>query len=204
MTAATNVVLATTCFACVLRLPAVTDSRANMWRRFLLSLGVAALTGVIKHGLSEYAASTWHQTATLISNLSAGAATYYAQRATLETALFGTRSRRVLLGLVRLQLAIFALQVTLKPEFGAVLMQSGLGLAGVCFAEWMAYRRRLVASGWHLAGLATALLPGVVYLLRWPSSGLFNHLDVAHVLLAASCVLIFRGAQTATSPAEAS
>lgn len=204
MTAATNVVLAATCFVCVTRLPATRDVRARMWRHFLVSLGVAALAGAFKHGLAEYASTTWHQAVTLLSNLSAGTATYYAQRATLETSLFGTRSRRVLLTLVRLQLAVFAVQVTLKPVFGVVLMHTGLGLVGVCVAEWTAYRRGLVTSGWQMAGIATALLPGLVYILRWPSYLWFNHVDAAHVLLAASCVLILRGAKAATSATEAS
>lgn len=202
MTAATNFVLAATCFACVARLSTARDVRTRMWRHFLVSLGVAALAVVVKHGLAEYGASSWHQAVTLLSNLSAGASTYYAQRATLETPLFGARSRHVLLTLVRLQLAVFALQVTLKPVFGVVLVHTGLGLAGVCAAEWTAYRRGLVTTGWHLAGIATALLPGVVYIFRWPSHLWFNHVDTAHVLLAASCVLILRGSQTATSPTE--
>jgi len=203
MAAITNVILALTCFACAARLSAARDPRTRMWWRFLVSLGVAALAGVVKHGLAEYAASSWHQGATLLSNLSGGTATYYAQRATLETPLFGTRSRRVLLALVRLQLVVFALQVTLKPVFGVVLMHTGLGLVGVCAAEWTAYRRGLVTSGWHLAGVVTALLPGVVYLARWPSHLWFNHVDTAHVLLAASCVLIHAGAKADATPAEA-
>ena len=203
MTVATNVVLAATCFVCVVRLPTARDARARMWRHFLISLGAAALTGAFKHGLAEYGSTTWHQAITLLSNLIAGAATYYAQRATLETSLFGTRSRRVLLALVRLQLVVFALQVSLRPVFGVVLVHAGLGLAGVCVAEWAAYRRGLVKSGWPMAGIATALMPGVVYILRWPSYSWFNHVDAAHVLLAACCVLILRGAQATTFPTEA-
>src|SRR5688572_3119074 len=103
MTVATNVVLAVTCFLCAARLSAARDTRTGMWRNFFMSLGVAASAGVFKHGLAEYASTTWHQAVTLLSNLSAGLGTYYAQRATLETALFGARSRRVLLTLVRLQ-----------------------------------------------------------------------------------------------------
>ena len=203
MTAATNLVLAATCFVCVARLSVARDVRTRMWRHFLVCLGVAAFAGVFKHGLAEYASTTWHQAVTLISNLSAGAATYYAQRATLETSLFGPRSRRTLLTLVRLQFVVFALQVTLKPVFGVVLMHTGLGLVGVCAAEWTAYRRGMVTSGWQVIGIATALLPGVVYLLRWPSHVWFNHVDAAHVLLAVSCVLILRGARKATAPLEA-
>src|SRR5687768_4258425 len=202
MAAATNFVLAVTCFACVARLSTARDVRSRMWRLFLVSLGLAALGGMVKHGLAEYAASTWHQAITLFCSLSAGASTYYAQRATLETSLFGTRSRNVLLTLVRLQLAVFALQVALKPGFGVVILHTGLGLAGVCAAEWTAYRRGLVTRGWHLAGIATAFLPGVVYLLRWPSYAWFNHVDAAHVLLAICSVLIVRGSQPVTSPAE--
>ena len=202
MAAATNVVLAAVCFASVARLRTARDVRTRMWRLFLVSLGMAALAGVVKHGLAEYAASSWHQAVTLLSNLSAGATVYYAQRATLETLLFGARSRQLLLTLVRLQLAVFALQAVLKPGFGVVMLHTGLGLAGVCAAEWAAYRRGLVTSGWHLAGVAMALLPGVVYLLRWPSYPWFNHVDTAHVLLAGSCVLILKGSQAVTSPTE--
>lgn len=203
MTVATNVVLAATCFICAARLSAARDTRTRMWRNFFISLGVAASAGAFKHGLAEYSASLWHQAITLLSNLSAGAGTYYAQRATVETSLFGPRSRRVLLTLVRVQLAVFALQVTLKPVFGVVVMHTGLGLVGVCAAEWTAYRRGAVTSGWQLIGIATALLPGVVYLLRWPSLLWFNHVDAAHVLLAASCVLILRGAIRAMAALEA-
>ncbi|HUR20387.1 MAG TPA: hypothetical protein VMZ90_06220 [Vicinamibacterales bacterium] len=199
MTAATNLVLAATCFVCVARLSSPHDVRTRMWRLFLLSLGVAAFTGAFKHGFAEYAYTTWHQAVTLISNLSAGAATYYAQRATMETSLFGARSRHVLLTLVRLQFVVFAGQVAIKPVFGVVVMHTGLGLAGVCAAEWTAYRRGLVKSRWQMIGIATALLPGVVYILRWPSHEWFSHVDAAHVMLAVSCVLILRGAQRAAA-----
>jgi hypothetical protein len=153
--------------------------------------------------LAEYASTAWHQAITLLCHLSAGLATYYAQRATLETRLFRPRSRRVLLTLVRMQFLFFALQVFLEPAFAVVVMHTGLGLAGVCAAEWTAYRRGLVTSGWQLIGIATALLPGVVYILRWPSHAWFDHVDAAHLMLALSCVLILRGIRRAAAPLEA-
>jgi len=203
MTAATNLVLAVACFLCAARLSSAGDARTRMWRRFLLSLGVAALAGVVKHGLAEYAASSWHQNITLLCHLSAGVSGYYAQRATLESPLFGADSRRVLLTLVRVQLTIFALLAVLTPGFRVVLLHTGLGLVGVCVAEWTAYRRGLVTTRWHLAGVATALLPGAVYVIRWPSYAWFNHIDLAHVLLVASCVLIARGSRTVSRRAAA-
>ena len=59
------------------------------------------------------------------------------------------------------------------------------------------------SSDVKLAGMATALLPGVIYILRWPSFEGFDHVDTAHLLLAISCVLVLRGSQRVTSPAEA-
>ncbi len=201
MTVGTNAMLAATCFCCSARLSGATNLRTRMWGWFFLSLGVAAMTGVAKHGLSAYAGSAWFNWVLLVCNLSAGASTYYAQRVTLESGLFGAKGRRRLLALVRLQMLAFALQVLYTPTFGVVMMQTGLGLSGVLIAEWAAFNRGFVKRGWTVTGLAITMVPGVICLFRWPSWPFFDHVDLAHVVLLASSVLLYLGAR-AGEPAE--
>ncbi len=166
-----------------------------MWRWFFLTLGVAAMAGVAKHGLSAYASSPWFQWVLLVCNLSAGASTYYAQRVTLESGLFGANGRRRLLALVRLQMLAFALQVLSRPTFGVVMIQTVFGLSGVLIAEWAAFNRGLVKRAWTVAGLTITIVSGVVYLLHWPAWPFFNHIDLAHVVLLASSGLLYLGAR---------
>lgn len=194
VTAGTNLVLSGMCFGFYARLCRALDRRTVMWRRFLLALGVATLAGVPKHALKDYAAASGLSAVVLLSCMSVGIATYYAQRATLESGLFG-RDPRGLLALVRLQLVAFIPLMLYRRLFSVALLQMGLGLGGVLFVEVAAYLRGHVARAWTLAGIAVAILPGWVYLLRWPSSVWFDHNDLAHVLMAASLVLVYRGAR---------
>lgn len=195
MTAGTNLALGVVCLGFYARLRLIRNERTRMWARFFMALSVATLAGVPKHGLAHYEGSWWLVLVTLTSSLSGGVSTYYAQRATLMSGLFTAQSHRGLLWLVRLQLIAFALQLFGTAGFLVVVVQSGLGLTGVLAAEVVARRRRFVQSWWMVGGIATAFLPGVAYLARWPSGLWFNHNDFAHVLMAASFTLIYIAAR---------
>lgn len=195
VTAGTNLVLGVTCVGFYMRIRRAQDERTRMWRRFFLALAAATLAGVPKHGLGYYSGSTLLGLVTLLSSVSGGVSTYYAQRATLVSGLFTRQGHRGLLWLVRLQLVAFVVQMIGTQTFQVVVVQSGLGLIGVLAAEVAARRRGHVETWWMVAGMATALLPGLAYIARWPSSPWFNHNDFAHVLLAVSLTLIFFGAR---------
>lgn len=193
VTAFTNLLLSVQCAVYWRRLRGTGDRRARYWSHFFLSMAVATLAGVPKHGLEHMLSADLYAWVLWVSSLGSAASVYFAQRATLVSRA-GPESGRLPLALCRIEVAAFlAASLALGPEMWLVVVNTAVGLVPVIVVEARARGRGSVEAGWVVAGLATSLGTGAVYVVGVSLGPWFNHIDIAHVLMGVSFVLIVRG-----------
>lgn len=190
--AATNLLLAIQCCLYWLRLRGGTSARERHWGGFFGMMAAATLAGVFKHG-ARHVMSASVLTAILgVSNVASGVATYMAQEATIVSDLAPDRRGGLRL-LIDAQLAAFlAVNVVFGPEIVFLIVNTAVGLLPVIVTEALR-RRRVRGGGLVAAGLATSVLTGLVYVVGVSPSRWFNHIDVAHLLMGVSFLVIARG-----------
>lgn len=195
---ATNVALAVECFwlgALTLRGRA---PQPRLRGAFFLALGVGAAFGAPKHGFPLMPGHEWVRFA---SNVGLGVAVTFAQLAAIRARVPSRGTARVLERLALVQLTVFLAVTAFTRDFAVVAVHMSVGMIPLLAAATRAAARGCRASGWIAVGLAVAMAGGVAYALRVGVSPWFNHVDVAHVLLAVTVAFVFVGAHAPWLPA---
>jgi hypothetical protein len=169
------------------------DGRAGSWSGFFFFTGIATLLGAAKHGIPHYLAPVPLDLTVLASGFGSGIGVFYAEVATLQAHFGPGPLRRWLRRGALAQLAVFALVLALNRSFIVVTVNTALGLVPVMVAEYLAFRRGNRRAGWVAGGLAFSSVTALVYLLKLSVHPWFDHNDLAHVMMMASLLLIYRG-----------
>ena len=173
--------------------PGAGNLRAGSWSGFFFFTGIATLVGAAKHGIPHYLAPAPFALTTFASGFGSGIGVLYAEVATLQAHVDLGPLRRWLRRGALAQLALFALVLALNRSFIVVTVNTALGLLPVMVAEFLAFRRGYRGSGWVAGGLAFSSMTALVYLLRLSIHPWFDHIDLAHVMMMASLLAVYRG-----------
>jgi hypothetical protein len=197
VTVLTNLLLAVLCAFLCQRLyrtksPSPATLRNSYWARFFLFMAVATFAGAIKHGFHYYPGALYG-CAVLLSSLASGVATTFAQLATIETFVLRENTRFSLRLICYLQLAVFMVVGTIADDFLIATVNSAMGLVPVLLASIVAWRFAYAGSGWIATGLLMSFFTGLVYVLQVSIGPWFNHVDIAHIVMMASLVLVSCG-----------
>ena len=197
VTVLTNLILAVLCGFLCRRLyrtetPAAATARNSYWARFFLFLAIATLAGAIKHGFHNYP-GVLYGSAVLVSILASGVATTFAQLATVETFVLRKDTRFSLRLAIYLQLAVFIVAGTTADGFLVATANSAIGLISVLLANIVAWRFAYAGSGWIAAGLLLSFFTGLIYVLQVSITPWLTHVDISHIVMMVSLVLISIG-----------
>jgi hypothetical protein len=197
VTVLTNLILAALCGFLYRRLyraatPAATTARNSYWARFLLFLAIATLAGAIKHGFHNYP-GVLYGSAVLVSILASGVATTFAQLATVETFVLRKDTRFSLRLAIYLQLAVFIVIGSTTDGFLTATANSAIGLIPVLLANILAWRFAYAGSGWIASGLLLSFFTGLIYVVQVSIGPWFTHVDISHIVMMTSLILISRG-----------
>ena len=172
--------------------PAAATARNSYWARFFLFLTIATLAGAVKHGFHHYP-GVLYGSAVLVSSLASGAATTCAQLATVETFVLRKNTRFSLRLAIYLQLAVFMIIGTTADSFMVATANSAIGLMPVLLANIVNWRLAYAGSGWIAAGLLLSFFTGLIYVFQVSIGPWFTHLDISHLLMMVSLILVSRG-----------
>jgi hypothetical protein len=202
MNAGTNVLLAVQCATCGLLLSRHREAGTDGWAAFLLLIAAATGAGAVKHGFGYALDRQAYDVVLAISNVTGGLSTYFAQLATIARC---ARGRAALLSMVAYAqaMAFLAINLALGPELPLLIANTTVGLVPVIVVEVRAARGGRPGSGKIALGLLVATLAGLVYGADVSLGPWFNHIDLAHAVMALSFLAIARGAATRTTPLAA-
>jgi hypothetical protein len=197
--AATNLLLAIQCFAYWVSFCRRDSRRSRRWAGFFGMMTVATLAGVFKHGARHLMGESVLAAVLAVSNVATGVAIHMAQEATIVSHASPRREIRLRL-LIDVQLAVFlAVNVVFGPEIVFLIVNTAVGLLPVIAVE-ASQRGRTEGGGLVAAGLATSVLTGLVYVVGLSPSPWFNHIDVAHLFMGVSFLVVARGLKGGARP----
>lgn len=192
VTVVTNLALGVQCALYYRRLRTEPDDRGRFWGLFFLAMSVATLAGALKHGLPHATPSAGYELVLWACALGSAASVYCAQRATLASRPAGGR---VWTALPALEACGFlAAGLAVGPEMWLVVVNTAVGLVPVLAVESRAAWRGSRASAWVAAGLGVSTGSALAYVGHVSMGVWFNHVDLAHVLMGVSFLLLARGA----------
>jgi hypothetical protein len=195
VTAGTNLLLAVQCAVYCARLRTGAEARPRLWAGFFAMMSLATLAGVLKHGMRDTLPESVFLGVLWISSVTGGVSTYYAQLATIRSHA-GAAMARVLSRAALVQLAGFlATSAALGPEMTLLIADTAIGLLPVIWFE----ARGCPEGGLVAIGLAVSIGTAAVYLSGLSVGPWLNHIDIAHVLMGVSFLLIARGARAMTT-----
>lgn len=192
VSAVTNLVLAAQCMVYFLGLRRAASPRQRFWGGFFVMMSVATLAGFFKHGFRHLLPADLDAAVLAISNVTGGVSTYFAQRGTVFSHARLER-RRIYGRVVAAQLIAFtAANLVFGPEIVLLIANTAVGLVPIIVIEAM-NRGREPGAGLIAGGLSVSILTGVVYVLGISLGRWFNHIDIAHVLMGVSFLMVHRG-----------
>jgi len=163
-------------------------------------LGLATLFGAAKHGFPHYLAGFPLAVTIFTSSLAGGVSTLHAELATIRGRVGPGRLRGWLVRGAWGKVSLLAVALVMSDSFLVVVTDTALGLFPVMLAESLAFRRGDHGAGWVAGGLALSVATALVYLLEITVHPWFDHRDLAHVLMMASLLMIYRGVKPRVPP----
>lgn len=196
VTAATNLLLAIQCLVSYRLLSLYPSERHRMWSGFFLLMALATLAGAFKHGARHLMTEELFLVVLALSNLGSAVATYFAQRAAIVS-YAAPQWRASYHGLVGLQLGLVALMnIVWGPELSILIVSMAIGLIPVLLVEGV-HAWQLPGAGLVSAGLTISMTSGVVYVVHLSLGPWLNHIDIAHVIMSGSLLLVLVGVRRA-------
>jgi hypothetical protein len=165
----------------------------RLWAAAFVMTAVAAFVGGTYHGFIQWmpglaGRALWK--ATLVAT-GIGSACLLAAAVTAATA---GPLRQALIGLVLVKLAVYLWTIATKDAFVLVIADYGTALVAALLAAWFIRPTGLTPVAWWLtAGVAVAVVAGVIQWARVAPHVHFNHNDLFHVVQMASLYLLYRG-----------
>ncbi|MGE0159775.1 MAG: hypothetical protein AB7T31_10220 [Gemmatimonadales bacterium] len=193
MNAATNVFLAAQCAIYALILRRHQESGADEWATFLSLLSLATGAGAVKHGFGYALDAATYEVVLAVTNVAGGLSTYFAQLATLRRRPYAQRP--LLRTVAYVQVCVFFVaNLVVGPELLLLIANTVVGLVPVIVIEGRAAPGLRSGSAMIALGLLVATLAGLVYLVDVSLGPWFNHIDLAHAVMAVSFHAIAWGA----------
>ena len=206
VTALTNVGIFITGLMCFLKLRRkLIDYPEKSWIYFFLMVGNASLIGVIVHGLSYYTPADVHFKIWWAMGVVQGAGISLAQFGWGAAVL--KRFRVVVAVICVLQFGLFAVFSYVNGTFTIAKIHVAVGLVPIMlyyiYIALKGYKAEMLVA----TGIGVSSLTALVHALKLSFSDWFNYNDIAHVLIIASLVVMYKGLRyglgtpPATSPA---
>jgi len=193
MNAATNILLTAQCATYALVLRRHRESGADEWATFLLLMSLATGAGAVKHGFGYALDARAYEAVLAVTNVAGGLSTYFAQLATLRRRSYARPSLLRMVAYV--QVCVFFLaNLVLGPELLLLIANTVVGLVPIIVVEGRAARGVRSGSAMIALGLLVGTLAGLVYLADVSLGPWFNHIDLAHAVMALSFHAIAGGA----------
>ncbi|MES2593121.1 MAG: hypothetical protein V4608_14660 [Bacteroidota bacterium] len=164
----------------------------NNWKYFFLCLSAASLAGGCSHGFFEIHQGPGYKFFWLTMQALNVGSVYFAQQATLHSALNNSTNKKYWSLSYRIQLLLFFIAIFIYHNFLVVIIDSAIGLFPIMIIHFMDAKKNK-NSLWIAYGIVVLCLTAIVNTIKLSFHAYFNHLDLAHLLIMINLSLIFVG-----------
>jgi hypothetical protein len=194
VTVLTDYIIAALCLFCFLQLKKLhhkNKSTAN-WNYFFVFLGLSSFMGGCSHAFFAVHEGFGYKAFWLQMQVLNNVMIYFAQRATLHSALQNSLKRKLWSISYTLQLILFTVAVFVFQNFLVVVIDTAVGLIPVMIIHFVD-SKKVKASSFIAYGILTMFLTAVVNGAKLSIHTYFNYQDISHVLIMISLSLMFVG-----------
>ena len=165
----------------------------RLWAAAFVMTAVAAFVGGTYHGFVQWLPGSAGRAMWKATLLATGLGSACLLAAAVAAAAAGPL-RTALAGVVIAKLAFYVWTIATKDSFTLVIADYGTALVAVVLAAWVIRPSGLTPAAWWItAGVAVAVVAGVIQWARLAPHVHFNHNDLFHVVQMASLYLLYRG-----------
>ena len=197
MTMVTDYVMGALAFVLAMRL--LTDASAGrqlsgrLWAAALVMTAIGAFTGGTYHGFIQWMPGLAGRVMWKATLLATGIGSACLLAAALVASV-GGQLRTALVALVIVKLLVYVWTIATRDQFVLVIADYGTALLAVLLAAWFIRPSGLAPAAWWLtAGVAVAIVAGLIQWAHLAPHVHFNHNDLFHVVQMASLYLLYRG-----------
>ena len=197
MTMVTDYLMGTLAFVLAMRLLGDAASgqqwSGRLWAAAFVMTAVAAFVGGTYHGFIQWMPGLAGRALWKVTLVATGIGSACLLAAAVTAATAGPL-RHALMGLVVVKLVVYVWTIATKDAFVLVIADYGTALVAVLLAAWFIRPTGLTPAAWWItAGVAVAVVAGVIQWARVAPHVHFNHNDLFHVVQMASLYLLYRG-----------
>ena len=197
MTMITDYVMGALAFVLAMRL--LMDASAGrqlsgrLWAAALVMTAVAAFTGGTYHGFIQWMPGLAGRVLWKATLLATGLGSACLLAAALVASV-GGQLRTALVALVIVKFLVYVWTIATRDQFVLVIADYGTALLAVLLAAWFIRPSGLSPAAWWItAGVAVAIVAGLIQWAHLAPHVHFNHNDLFHVVQMASLYLLYRG-----------
>jgi len=197
MTMVTDYLMGTLAFVLAMRLLGDAASgqqwSGRLWAAAFVMTAVAAFVGGTYHGFIQWMPGMAGRALWKATLVATGIGSACLLAAAVAAAAAGPL-RHALMGLVLVKLVVYLWTIATKDAFVLVIADYGTALVAVLLAAWFIRPTGLTPAAWWItAGVAVAVVAGVIQWAHLAPHVHFNHNDLFHVVQMASLYLLYRG-----------
>jgi len=165
----------------------------RLWAAAFVMTAVAAFVGGTYHGFIQWMPGLAGRALWKATLVATGIGSACLLAAAVTAAVAGPL-RHALMGLVLVKLVVYIWTIATKDAFVLVIADYGTALVAVLLAAWFIRPTGLTPAAWWItAGVAVAVVAGVIQWAHLAPHVHFNHNDLFHVVQMASLYLLYRG-----------
>ena len=194
VTAFTDYIIAILCFYFYRNLNRLStdDISIKHWKHFFLLLSIASFTGGCSHGFFAIHEGFAYKSFWLAMQSFNVLSVFYAQQATLCSALQYSTKKNYWNLSYKIQLVLFLIAVFVFHNFLVVVIDSTIGLIPIMIIHFMD-AKKIKSSVWIAYGIMVLFLAAIVNTTKFSFHVYFNYLDIAHIFIMINLSLIFKG-----------
>ena len=166
------------------------DIVTDNWSKFLGLLGLSTLFGAAGHGIFAVHEGIGYKTVWLSMQVINGFAIYFAQQATLNSALKNSKNINRWKTSYIIQFVMFVMVLMVFQKYIVTIIENIIGLLPVMILLLRANDNHDKKIGY---GILVSFLTASVSITKFTIHAYFNHNDLAHVLIMISVSIMYMG-----------
>lgn len=192
MTVLTDYIIALLALIFYSRLPRSGNTVIRNWRLFFLFMALSTGIGANSHGFFAVHEGIAYKSIWLPMQVLNGFAVYFAQQATLASALKDSKNRAAWKYSYIIQLAVYIIMLMIVQKFLVTIIDNAAGLIPIMIVHFRAKEKEKYYK-WIGYGIVISFITAIVHGFRLSLCDYFNFNDIAHVFIMISLWVIYKG-----------
>ncbi|MCW3086234.1 MAG: hypothetical protein JWP12_3600 [Bacteroidetes bacterium] len=192
VTAFTDYIITIIGLTCFWKIPSTSNPVVKYWRLFFLFLALSTLFGGSAHAYFGIHEGVAYKSVWLTMQLVNGLAIYFAQQATLLSALKNSKQYTTWKWSYTIQLVVYYIVLLIVQKYVVTIIDNALGLIPIMVVHFTAKKKEEYYK-WIGYGILVSFITAIVHGTKFSLHDYFNYNDIAHIFIMISMIVMYMG-----------